>query len=92
MEKKINKFMIIELILMLSSTITNALYCMDKISRDPVQMCFILVLFGSMGVNYFNMKSKNKGKKLSCKRSTLEIAVVLVIGIAWVISYGFTLG
>lgn len=50
MEKKINKFIIIELMLMLVSTIANVLYYMDKISRDPVQICFILVLFGSIGL------------------------------------------
>lgn len=90
MEKKINKFIIIELMLMLVSTIANVLYYMDKISRDPVQICLILVLFGSVGVNYFNMKSKNKLKKSSIKRSSLEIAITLIIGITWVISYGFT--
>lgn len=92
MEKKINKFIIVELILMLSSILANILYYMDKISRDPVQICFTLVLFGSIGVNYFNMKAKNKGEKIKIKRSPLEIAVTLIIGIAWIVSYGFTLG
>lgn len=91
MEKKINKFIIIELILMLGSTIANVLYIMDKISRDPAQLCFTLVLFGSIGVNYFNMKAKNNGEKIGVKRSTLEIVITLIIGIAWIISYGFTL-
>lgn len=92
MEKKINKFIIVELILMLASILANVLYYMDKISRDPVQICFILVLFGSIGVNYFNIKAKNKGENVKSKRHPLEIAITLIIGIAWIVSYGFTIG
>lgn len=91
MKNVIKKIMIVELILMLASTIANVLYCMDKISREPVQTGFILVIFAGLGVNYFNMKAKNKGEKISVKRSPLEIAITLIIGIGWVISYGFTI-
>ena len=91
MKNKINKFIIVELILMLGSIIANILYSMDKISRDPVQIGFILVLLGSIAINYLAMKAKNKGENLRAKRSPLEIVITLIIGIAWVISYGFTI-
>ena len=91
MKNKINKFIIVELILMLGSIIANIFYSMGKISRDPVEIGFVLVLFGSAVANYFVMKGKNKGEKLRTERSPLEIGITLIIGIAWIISYGFTI-
>lgn len=90
MKNKINRVIIVELILMAASILVNVLYCMDKISREPVQTAFILVLLGSAVVNYFNVKTKNKGEKIKIKRSSLEIIITLIIGIGWVISYGLT--
>ncbi len=90
MKSLINKILSVELVLIVASTILNILFCMDKISRRPVEIGFILVILTSCVMNYFLMKAKNKGEEVNEKRRPLQIAMFVVIGVAWVVSYGFT--
>lgn len=72
-----------------ASTIINTLYYIDKSPKWGVQTSFITVILWSV---FINLSLLNKGKSgqntvAIKKRSVFSIIGVILLGIAWIISY-----
>lgn len=80
--------------LMFISTVINILYLKSLLSVEHVQFGFIVVILWGILMNYFIMKEKNSKKEkvveLRTKRNTLAISTVVIISLAWVVSYFYT--
>lgn len=71
------------------STIINILYYIDKLPKWGLQTGFIIVILWSAFVN-LSLLNKDKSRQDTVtlrKRSVFSIVGVILIGIAWIISY-----
>lgn len=75
------------------STIANTLFYVDVISKDYVQIGFLLVMLCSIVLNFLSMNKKTKElvKIEAEKTSKLTKTVTIALLILWVVTYGMAL-
>lgn len=80
---------VIGLLLIGVSTVINVLYYIDRLPKWGVQTGFTIVILWSAFVN-LSLLNKDKNRQdtvLLKKRSVFSIVGVILLGIAWIISY-----
>lgn len=90
--KSLKVISVIEIILMVCSTIINILVYTDKISMYYVRISFLIVILCGMIINFLIVKEQRKNlKKSKPENKSVLLLLVLIIGTSWIVSYGFAI-
>ena len=79
----------ITLILIAISTLINFLFCHGVLVWDFVYVGYILIMLGSIALNYVSIKER-KEELNPLRKTTLITFLIIVICVAWIVSFCMT--